>query len=462
MLCETAKEKAGSTIPKRRLYNEKRQKVAGSIPARPTHTAMKYKKIMEEVAGLCTPTKAEQARVEKIVKEVEMKVNAALKKLKLSAKCLIGGSVAKGTWLPGVSDIDFFILFNYDKYKSQTSNLSDIAGRAIKLVFKKVERLHGSRDYFNVSYDNLILEFVPVLAISWLSDALNLTDYSPLHVYWVCDRLKANRKLQTEVRLAKQFFKAAGVYGAESYITGFSGHAVEILTIYYGSFMKLLQNAAEWKHGDVIDVNRTYKNKNKIFSLINASKLQSPIIVIDPVEPTRNAAAALGDEKFGQLKKFAKKFLANPSANFFKVKQFNIESLQFKGEPNYDLFVLQAKPAHGKTDVVGCKLLKLFETLKREIKNHDFLILNSNWYWPGEGKAVFWFYLPAKLLPKEKIIIGPPAKIQEKFIKQFKKKWKRVYLKGGRYYAKAKRETVAADMLIKKLAKQYKLLTLKS
>ncbi|MBI2040915.1 MAG: nucleotidyltransferase domain-containing protein [DPANN group archaeon] len=220
------------------------------------------KSILGQAAELCMPIKEEQAKVAQIIKEIENKVNSALKKSKITARCSVGGSVAKGTWLPGVSDIDFFILFDYEKYKGEHQFLSDVAEKVLRSIFKGVQRLHGSRDYFNVNYKKYILEFVPVLEISELSDALNLTDYSPLHVYWVRDRVKANRKLQSEVRLAKQFFKANGVYGAESYISGFSGHVTEILTIYYGGFLRLLSSRSLGR-GKILF---TKKSRKEIFN----------------------------------------------------------------------------------------------------------------------------------------------------------------------------------------------------
>ncbi len=412
------------------------------------------KSVLEQAIKLCAPTKEEQASIAHIVKEVEAKVNSSLKKLKIDAKCTVGGSVAKGTWLPNISDVDFFILFDYEKYKSQSMVLSDFAERALKSTFRNVRRIYGSRHYFIIEHGNFILEFVPVLEISELSEALNLTDYSPLHIYWVRDRIKANKKLQTEVRLAKQFFKANGVYGAESYIGGFSGHATEILTIYYGSFLRLLKNAVEWKHGDVIDVNHTYRDPNQIFDKINEAKLQSPIIVIDPVEPTRNAAAALGEGKFKLLKQVARKFLAKPSTEFFKTKQFNLNSL--KQKKNQKLFVLQASPTRGKEDIIGSLFARRFEEFKKEIMRNDFRVLKSGWRWPGEGKATFWIYLPARQLPREKVVEGPPKNVPEVFRNKFKRKWKRIFLRGNRYFARCARKYREPEKLIRKLAKVYK------
>ena len=69
------------------------------------------------------------------------------------------------------------------------------------------------------------------------SDALNVTDFSPLHVDWVNKNVK---RLRDDIRLAKRFCKVNKLYGAESYIRGFSGYALELLISYYGGFLRFL------------------------------------------------------------------------------------------------------------------------------------------------------------------------------------------------------------------------------
>ena len=55
----------------------------------------------------------------------------------------------------------------------------------------------------------------------------------------------------------------------------------------------------------VMDIKKFYKNKNILFE-INKSKLTSPLVIIDPVQKERNAAAALDHEKFEIIKHRAK------------------------------------------------------------------------------------------------------------------------------------------------------------
>jgi len=68
----------------------------------------------------------------------------------------------------------------------------------------------------------------------------NITDISPLHALWI--RKNSNEKVRDEIRKFKYFLKINDLYGAESYIRGFSGYIAEILVIYYKSFNNLIKN----------------------------------------------------------------------------------------------------------------------------------------------------------------------------------------------------------------------------
>ncbi len=398
---------------------------------------MKVAAVLREAKKLAIPSKIEQAKVNKTVKEVLAKVNKEARKQRVSAKLIIGGSVEKGTWLPNLRDADFFMLFNYNKYKGK--DISKILGRILRKCFR-ITKLHGSRDYFSANHQGLYMEFVPVLEIKKYNKAKNITDCSPLHSKWIAK--KASKKMKDEIRLAKLFFKANEVYGAESYISGFSGHVIEILTIYCKSFPKLLQAAKKWKTKEVIDL-----EKYKTIKKINISKLDSPLIIIDPVEPYRNEAAALGTEKFSKLKIAAKKFLNKPSIEFFKEKEFDIKDL-FKKKRKRKLIILTIKPDKGKSDVVGAKLLRKFQDLKKEFRKNDFEILESNWYWKPGKNAVSWFYFSKKSLPKIKYHPGPPVKMT-KFAKHFRKKYKKTKTSKGRVFAILKRKYLKPEQLVK-------------
>jgi len=221
------------------------------------------------------------------------KVNSFCKILQeLGLEIMIGGSVGKGTWLKGTSDVDIYVLYKDDK------NISDKLESKLKQTNLSYIRVQGSRDYFKVFFEDLEFELIPILKIDSPEKARNVTDLSPFHVKYVKSKIKENKFLADEIRLTKAFFKSIGVYGAESYINGFSGYVCEVITIYYKSFMNLVKDAVKWRPKVVIDVENFYPDKSKIFEEINKDKLKSPIIVIDPVYKERNIASAVNCKSF--------------------------------------------------------------------------------------------------------------------------------------------------------------------
>ncbi|UCD04352.1 MAG: CCA tRNA nucleotidyltransferase [Candidatus Woesearchaeota archaeon] len=393
----------------------------------------------DKITEKIIPSKKEQIRVEDVTKEISKKINDSLKKQGISAKLTLGGSVAKGTWLPGDSDIDFFLQF-CRKYK----NISDLTEKILKGF--KAERVKGSRDYFNFKYKGFDIEIVPVLETTDPKKAENITDISPLHVNWIKEKIKGNKNLQEEIKIAKLFLKAQKCYGAESYIKGFSGHVTDILVYYYKSFDKFIKEASKWKSKVFIDAEKHYKNKEEAMAKMNQSKLYSPIIVVDPIQPERNAAAALDKEKFNLLIKSAKEYLKKPDISFFKEKRITLNQLK----KNKNLIVLESSPTKKRKDIAGAELLKRFQKLKRKLKEYDFNLITSGWQWYSGEKAMYWFSFKKKGLSKTKRHDGPPLNASKEDIAAFKGKWKNVK-KDKRYYVIVKRKYTKPEDMIKKL-----------
>jgi tRNA nucleotidyltransferase (CCA-adding enzyme) len=313
---------------------------------------------MEFLEAIKKKLKPETSILADVTKTIKS-TNSSLKKHKIKATCVAGGSIAKGTFIRGDFDADLFVKFDYS-YKDQ--NISDILD---KIISYKHERLHGSRDYFQFTKDNLNYELVPVLDIRKPEQSLNVTDMSPWHVDWVKKHIKKGQ--EDEIRLAKQFCKAAEVYGAESYINGFSGHVLDILIIHYGAFLNLLKATSKWKPKVIIDPEHHYKTSRDILFNINQSKIEGPMIIVDPILKTRNAASALSHEKFALFRKKAVLFLKNPSDAFFIIQKVDKTYLRKKYKKN--LFIITGKATKGKDDVVGSKIVKAYKFLKAELKN---------------------------------------------------------------------------------------------
>ncbi|MBU2633875.1 MAG: CCA tRNA nucleotidyltransferase [Nanoarchaeota archaeon] len=380
------------------------------------------------------PTKRDETRVLKIIEKVLQ--NLDLKDAKLE----LGGSYAKDTWLKGNHDVDVFVRFPYDKYKEK--DISDV----LKSRLKKYKVVHGSRDYFQIKKGDYVFEFIPVLDIKSSKEAKNITDVSPLHTKWVKEKLND----ADQVRLVKKFCKAQGVYGAESYIRGFSGYVLEILTVHYKTFFDLVKNVANWKKGIVVDVEKFYKNKGDILEKLNKDKL-SCLVVIDPVQKDRNAAAALCEDKFDKFVAKCKEFMRNPSNDFFVERKISIRDLKLEsGENNF--LTMKVWPLKGKKDIVGSKLLKCFVYINKKLSEEGFNVINSDWEF--NEKAIFWFYVKNGTIGLYKKHYGPPKK-EKKHFEEFLIKWKNHEIKKDKdkIYVELKREHTHLKDFVKNLLK---------
>ncbi len=380
------------------------------------------KHILKQVLEEITPSREERAATLKTVNTFLTALNKSLSKNKLSARAVLGGSYAKDTWLKGDYDVDIFVKF---ALKHKKDNLSSLLEKALKPW--KAEKVHGSRDYFWVHEKKFRFEIIPVLAIRRAEDAENVTDFSPLHVQWVN---KNGKKYKDDIRLFKKFCKAQGVYGAESYIRGFSGHVVDILVIYHKGFLPLLKAAARWKPKTIIDYYHHF-DKKALF-MLNKSKIQGPLIIIDPVQKERNAAAALSYDKYDGLVAAAKKFLKKPSKDFFVETEIDLGKLAKRGH----LVHVCAKAPKGKEDVVGTRLLHVFEYIKRCLE--DFGLVASGWRWNKGAEAEFWYVVKQEKLPPTMTRAGPPLELKSA-VEKFKKAHKKTFISDHRMMAEVKR-----------------------
>lgn len=345
------------------------------------------------------PGRKEEQEIQRIAKRI-------IRSLKIKkTKVMLGGSLAKGTWLKGNHDIDIYVKFDQEFYAGM-----DIS-KILQDHFPKGRVVHGSRDYIQVEQKEYTIELIPIMDIRKVEDADNITDISPFHTKWVMK----HKKYRNDIRLAKAFAKANHLYGAESFIKGFSGYAIEVLTIHYKGFNNLLKNATKWHAREVIDTMRYHKGN----VTLNEAKMHSPLILVDPVQATRNVTAVLSREKYDLFIKKAKEYRARPSEQFFVKEPFSLENIMQKKKGK--LISLRVKPLEGKRDVVGAKLLKSFEFLKKELEAHDFLVKDAGWHW--DDIALLWFIIDQKPLSPKVKHDGPPLREKER-LEHFKEKWK--------------------------------------
>ena len=282
----------------------------------------KNENILKEILEKSNPSQEDIKHIKKNVKEFCDKIKKEIKKRKINAEIFVGGSFAKGTVIKKDHyDVDVFIRYD-KKYKN-----NEISSITEKLLGKSSNILviHGSRDYFRINYGkNFFIEVIPVKKINNPKEYENITDLSYLHVKYINKKVKSQKMLD-EIKIAKAFCYANGCYGAESYIHGFSGYSLELLVYHYKGFMNFVNAMAKiGKEKEIVDIEKKFKNKKSALMDLNSSKLNSPIILIDPTYKQRNALAALSEETFIKFQKSCIEFIKNPSVKHFEVKKVDI------------------------------------------------------------------------------------------------------------------------------------------
>jgi len=361
-------------------------------------------------------------RIKRISSEFCKELERKLKSKGVDAEVFIGGSLAKNTLIKtdeNKYDVDVFVRF--------LRNEKDISSVLGKILGKDFIKIHGSRDYYQKKIGNIIIEVIPVIKIKNPEDALNITDLSYFHVNYVLKQIKKNAKLSDEIRLAKAFCHGQDCYGAESYIRGFSGYALELLIINYGSFLKFVKNIAiSGQEKIVVDYEKNYKNKKDVLVELNESKLQSPIILVDPTFKTRNAASSLSEETFDKFRKACINFIKKPSDSFFIKKRVEDE---FKNIKDVKKIVISTNKQAG--DIAGTKSRKFFNFFLNEIKR-EFVIKKTGFSYDENDNIAKGYVVVDK--KKDETVRGPDiTKVEH--LKRFKDKHPNAFIKNHVCYA---------------------------
>ncbi|MEI6850049.1 MAG: hypothetical protein WCK29_03345, partial [archaeon] len=273
------------------------------------------------------------------------------------------------------------------------------------------------------------------------------------HVNYV--KKNINKKIAEQIAMAKTFCKAQGVYGAESYIKGFSGYALECLLIYYKSFDKMLKELVKVKGRIILDPAKRYKNEDEIIINLNESKLNNPIVLIDPTWKDRNVLAALNNETFQKFQNKARQFLSKPSVDFFEEKNIDVEEIIEEANRKKAEFV-NVKIVTNKQagDIAGTKLKKFYSFVIKDIEK-QFLIIRKEFLYDDKQSANFYLIVKSR---GEMIKIGPPMEMK-KAVTAFRKANKNTFIKNKAIHSKIKINYSAKRFLEqwdKKYAKKIK------
>ncbi len=222
------------------------------------------------------------------------------------------GSFAKGTILSDKWEIDVFVLFD-----NVTSRW--IKGESLRVLEECIKPLpyiikYAEHPYLTVNVMGLKAELVPAIKIRKPGSGGLGVERTPFHTRYIREKFSKEPCLADEARLLKSFMEGIGVYGAETGIGGFSGYLAELLVVHYGGFRETLKAALKWRPQVYIDIEGV-GDEGKL----RAKYRDSPIIVVDPVDPERNAAASVTREKLATFILASALYLRNPHPGYFHV-----------------------------------------------------------------------------------------------------------------------------------------------
>ncbi|WP_337860698.1 CCA tRNA nucleotidyltransferase [Ferroplasma sp.] len=371
---------------------------------------------LEDLLNDQLPTAEDQNKLQSIATGLIREIGLICKTEKIDANAVEVGSTSKNTNLKS-SDIDIFITFS----KSYPVALIEKKGLEIgHRILKNGTEKYAEHPYVSGYVDGVKVDVVPAFRIKEGERIVSTVDRTPLHTIYVNSR--TNNKMVHDIRLLKIFLKKINVYGSEIAKSGFSGYLCELAIISFGSFDKFMEYSAKLKGKMIIPENCK-------------TKFNEPVIIIDPVDPTRNAGAAVSEENLSKLKLAAKLYTSNRCDILFDT----VPEVHHNRETTIKVFTVK------KPDIIDDIIYPQAVRLKKKI----FDILERSGFMPvsfelyvGNDIEILIEYLIEKL-PDVKKHMGPPVESCEsiKFIDSWrgnKRLMRGPYIIGQRIYVDAR------------------------
>lgn len=406
----------------------------------------KIEEVLKEAKRIVTPTKEEENHVKSTANYLINELNKIIKELNIKAEVHLEGSTARDTWLPGDRDLDIFILFD------KSISIDQLRSYGLKIAYELANRLglkseerYAEHPYLKVYYKDFEIDIVPAYKISSPSEVTTAVDRTHLHTKYLLSKLSEEQK--TEVRLLKKFMKGIGVYGAEIKVGGFSGYLCELLIIYYGDFINTLKNVTQWKIGrTIIDVERhysetEYKKLRRMF--------KSPLIVIDPVDKDRNAAAAVTPQRMAEFIMASKIFLQKPSLKFFnppKEKPLTLQELKEElRKRELDVLAIKVRVKCPSPDILWGQIYRSLKNFVKFIEQFEFKVIDWSAWSNEKDVVVFLLCLESYKLPEAQLHYGPPlgSTQEENFVKKYidnENVFAGPFIRGNRWFVIRKRK----------------------
>ncbi|GBC72615.1 hypothetical protein HRbin04_00005 [archaeon HR04] len=428
--------------------------------------------VIREAYRLVEPSIDDRRRVEYIADIYSKRVKEIAVGYREVSGVVLVGSYAKDTWLAESVDIDIFLKIRPDVDEERFEAVAmDVGLRALHDINPYLR--YAQHPYVEAVMDGVRVNVVPCYDVEigrWRSAA----DRSPYHTEYMLKALDDAKR--REVRLLKRFMKVIGVYGAEIAVEGFSGYVCEVLILKYGSFLNTLKGASRWREKEVIAVdsamyrgeygidgssNRCSSSSSSSDGSSNNSRSvdaravrgmqmgNSPIIILDPIDTSRNLGLAISYESVGRFILSARNFLRSPSINYFTYTTADYQRMIDHSKVG-NILVVHFKHSPRSEDIIWGQLKSSASAIAKQLSINSFKVLRYTCHTDGSN-AFISFMLESQSIPRIVLKHGPKvfdANNAERFISKNRDMLLWISNEDGRLLALAERRFHNARQLI--------------
>ncbi len=363
-----------------------------------------HRELREQVLNEVVPTTAERRELQEAVEALKQEIRDVAARKDIDISVMLVGSIAKDTYLHGALDIDLFLLFPPNTPRETMKQRALDIGTA---VLDDWDIQYAEHPYVRGTHGGYDADVVPCYEVSDAAEMQSAVDRTPFHTEYIQRHLQEKQK--DDVRLLKQFMQGVGCYGAEERVRGFAGYLAELLVIRYGSFMEVLRHAPGWQDGTVLSLSDD-----------TAASFPEPFVFIDPVDPSRNVAAAVSDAKRRLFMQAAAAYLEGPRLTFFfprPVDPWPPEQIQ----PRLQQWIgIELPRPDVVDDILYSQVRKAVRSLETLLEEHSFTPLEGTYH--VDDTILLAVRLKQRELPQQRVHQGPPAEQQE-HATAFKEKW---------------------------------------
>ena len=363
--------------------------------------------VLDQVAKRIVPGKQEQAKMAQLAGKLRVEVQGILDGSGFEGKVSVQGSYARDTWLSGEADLDIFASFppSMDRQEWIEKILPSIK-KGIKA--KSIDR-YAEHPFLEFHLDGIRVNVVPCYSVEkgqWKS----ATDRTPFHTEYMQKHLTDEMRFQA--RLLKRFLKGIRSYGAEIRVGGFSGMLVETLILHYASFQHTLERASKWIPIVFLDLGERAPDQRE-----RAEEFDAPLVVVDPVDPNRNLAAAVRPDRLWNFVAASRELQSKPGLwYFFPPTPRPLRKAHFNKlikNPDRDIVAVVFQHKRIVPDVLWGQLLKIEKGLTELMTRQDFDPLRSAAWSDEQQTSAIFIELARSTLQPTHIRQGPPVSKNE-------------------------------------------------